>query len=140
MCVPCHVGGKYIRTSGTSMAAPMIAGLVADLLQAHPNWTPDMVKGALTSRFVAANPSLQEVDGLKASSLDWPTPADRGLTPNQLVDPATGNIDYARSSWSRSSWSTTPTAASDDKGVGSSRSSWSRSSWSTRFDPSSITG
>jgi serine protease AprX len=34
-------GGQYIQTSGTSMAAPMIAGLVADLLQAHPGWSPE---------------------------------------------------------------------------------------------------
>ena len=36
-----------------------------------------------------------------------------GIAPNPLVNPATGAIDYTRSSWSRSSWS---------------RSSWSRSS------------
>ncbi len=63
-------GGQYIQTSGTSMAAPMIAGLVADLLQVHPRWTPDQVKGDLTSRAVSENGSLQEPNAVKAV-LNW---------------------------------------------------------------------
>jgi serine protease AprX len=163
MCQPCQIGGDYIKTSGTSMATPMISGLVADLLQSHPTWTPDMVKGALTSRLVTSNPSLQEIDAGKLNALPRPPSANRGLTPNQLVDATTGNIDYTKSSWSRSSWSTasgslsagfarsswscscsTSLAGSTDSSggddVGSSRSSWSRSSWSTHFDPTSVTG
>jgi serine protease AprX len=72
-----------------------------------------------------------------------------GLTPNSLVDTASGDIDYSRSSWSRSSWSTAPdsltagfarsswscacaTSASTDS-IDPTRSSWSRSSWSTKW-------
>ncbi|MBV9097832.1 MAG: S8 family peptidase, partial [Frankiaceae bacterium] len=38
---------SYIRGSGTSQATAVTSGLVALLLQAHPNWTPDQVKLAL---------------------------------------------------------------------------------------------
>ncbi len=97
-------GGQYIQTSGTSMAAPMIAGLAADLLQAHPRWTPDQVKGDLNGGAVSENPSLQEPNAVKAV-LDWNPPvANQGLTPNKLID-ATGNVNYTLGTWSLATWS-----------------------------------
>jgi hypothetical protein len=38
----------YLRTSGTSLATPLVAGAVALLLQMHPHWTPMDVWTALT--------------------------------------------------------------------------------------------
>ncbi len=148
MCPTCIVGGQYIRTGGTSMAAPMISGLIADLLQYHPSLTPNQVKGALTSSSVAAN-SLPEVNAYKVGTLSNPPLANQGLTPNTLIADASGNIDYSRSSWSRSSWSTATGAlgaafarsswscncsTTSTGTVDPSRSSWSRSSWSTYFE------
>jgi len=47
MCPSCVVDGAYLRLGGTSMAAAVASGAVADLLQRRPGWTPDQVKGAL---------------------------------------------------------------------------------------------
>lgn len=40
-------GGLYMAADGTSMASPHVAGAVALILQAHPNWDVDDVKAAI---------------------------------------------------------------------------------------------
>jgi subtilisin family serine protease len=37
----------YMQLSGTSFAAPVVSAAAAMLVQQHPDWTPDQVKGAL---------------------------------------------------------------------------------------------
>jgi serine protease AprX len=116
--------GEYIRAGGTSMAAPMVAGAAAIGFQLLPSLTPDRIKALLKDSDRPLTDTIDElslVDAARRFSTDGGRLANQGLTPNGYIDPATGDIDYTRSSWSRSSWST----ASDLL-----RSSWSRSSWS----------
>jgi serine protease AprX len=125
LCASCvSEDGEYIRTGGTSMAAPMVAGAAALGFQLVPSLTPDRIKALLRDSDRPLTDSIDElslVDAARRFGTDGGRLANQSLTPNEYIDPATGQIDYTRSSWSRSSWSN----ASDLL-----RSSWSRSSWS----------
>jgi serine protease AprX len=122
LCPTCVIDGSYFQVSGTSLAAPIVAGVAADLIAAHPNWTPAMVKGALVNSATQLTGGAQEVNAQAANWADGDQlTSDQGLTPNTLIDPDTGSIDYNAASWSAGSWSTAtdPLAAS-----------WSAASWS----------
>ena len=96
-------------------------------------------------------PAVEAFKTLEAAYYGRTTPVSTaGLAPNDIVNPATGEIDYTRSSWSRSSWSNASDgltadfarsswsrscwSSADASGVDVTRSSWSRSSWSTSWD------
>jgi serine protease AprX len=41
------VNDDYFKMGGTSVAAPIVSGIVALMLETHPEWTPDQVKWVL---------------------------------------------------------------------------------------------
>lgn len=59
------VGNQYFRMSGTSMAAPMVSGVVALLLNDEPSLTPDQVKFRLMA---TANTNFSGYDPNKAGA------------------------------------------------------------------------
>ena len=142
-CPACVVDDAYLRIGGTSMAAAVVSGEIATLLQAYPDWTPGKVKATVArrTRAVYSSSSASLVDGggdpvsttsptetiyggeaaadkAVANPSSWVVPA---IDPSTLLDPSTLSIDYERLSWSRLSWSEAPDAL---------RASWSRLSWS----------
>jgi serine protease AprX len=150
LCPSCErENGQYIQAGGTSMAAPIIAGVVASILEDRPTWTPDQVKGALVNTLRTLPGGGKEPDSLAAyGASKAKLVSNQGLTPNTLINPDAGAIDYTRSSWSRSRWSTASGSMSADWArsswscncsltttgeVDPTRSRWSRSRWSTSW-------
>lgn len=72
-----HLG--YGQVSGTSMAAPHVAGAAALVKQAHPNWSPAWIKSALMSTSKYMDIYLND-----------------GETPAQPLDMGAGRLDLTR--------------------------------------------
>lgn len=90
-----ETGEGFAMISGTSMAAPHIAGIAALLKQKYPHWSPAAIKSALmtTSTNVdrAERPlQAQQYSGSETMSLATATPFDCGsghVNPRGSLDP-----------------------------------------------------
>lgn len=72
------------------------------MLEEHPDWTPNQVKGAMMA-------TLRDVPGVggtvdAAAALDGSGEANAGLMPSTLLEPGSGEIDWARASFRRASF------------------------------------
>jgi len=149
MCPSCVVDNEYIRLGGTSMAAPVVSGVAALLFQQHPDWTPEQVKATLVETARDVSGGIDEVNAAAALGAEHPaTGADASIAPNELIDTATGGIDYTRSSWGRSSWGRSSWGGAEwarsswgctcggslDGELETTRSSWGAAAWLARWD------
>jgi subtilisin family serine protease len=137
----------YMQLSGTSFAAPVVAGTAADLLAEHPGWTPDQVKGAL---MVSAGPTsatgralgVGAVDASAATAAATPPNPNAALDKFVTADPlggptpvfdaeswgsaVQGNASWGSESWGSESWGS---AYWNAESWGSSY--WSSAVWSS---------
>jgi len=141
------VAPGYIQLSGTSFAAPIIAGAAAQILAAHPTWTPDQVKGALmvtASKTPSAAPLSEGVgivDVAKAASLSSAPNPNLALSKFLVKDPITGGKVFdaaswastasANASWASASWSSASWASASWSSASWASASWASASWAS---------
>ncbi len=141
------VAPGLMRLSGTSFAAPVVAGAAAQILAVHPDWTPSKVKGALmlTADRLAGVDALAQgfgsVDVAKSASITGAPNPNAGL--ERFVGPdatGTGSVfndvswsDAAKASvsWNSVSWSSVSWSDVSWSSVSWSSVSWSDVSWSS---------
>jgi serine protease AprX len=154
---PDHVKAPgYMELSGTSFAAPVVAGTAAQLMARHPGWGPDQVKGALMH---SANPIPQaqpfqggvgQINAIRANMVTSPGNPNKALEQFVVPDPAGGSIpvfdavswydaamndvswdsvSWADVSWSDVSWDSVSWDSVSWDSVSWADVSWSDVSW-----------
>nr|MBP7686659.1 S8 family serine peptidase [Thermoflexales bacterium] len=85
-----RIEGNYFKMSGTSMSAAVVSGIVALMLKAHPELTPDQVKYRLA---MTARPQFSEYSGEAAYTM-WQQGAGRVWAPDAVSTTAEGAANY----------------------------------------------
>ncbi|KAL5541133.1 hypothetical protein UlMin_044382 [Ulmus minor] len=92
---PNYAGEGFAMISGTSMAAPHIAGIAALIKKKHPNWSPAAIKSALMTTSTTIDRGgrpiqAQQYSETEAMKLVTATPFDYGsghVNPRAALDP-----------------------------------------------------
>lgn len=95
------LGHNFALLSGTSMAAPHIAGIAALIKQQHPTWTPSMIASAISTTATKhdnrGDPIMAEGYGVNTLYTAAPFGFGAGLVePTRALDPglvfSSGNL------------------------------------------------
>jgi serine protease AprX len=149
------VSSGYIQLSGTSFAAPIVAGIAAQIIARNPSWGPDQIKGALmatarpTPSAVPGSLGLGEVNAVRsvtATSVPNPNKAlEQFLTSDSSggglpvfdtvswSDTAKANVSWDAVSWSDVSWGDSALATVSWADV-----SWSDVSWADSLSTAAV--
>jgi len=127
---PANLKPQYFKLSGTSTAAPVVAGIAALMLQEDPTLTPDDVKARLMASAdpIPGAPALAEGAGavdapaalaadLRSSGYDLSADLGNGST----ILPPDVLVQWAKYSWTKYSWTK----------YSWTKYSWTKYSWTT---------
>jgi serine protease AprX len=150
------VAPGYMQLSGTSFAAPVVSGTVAQMLARNPNLTPDQVKGALmlTARPVEGAPQgaagVGQITASRAIAVSSPPNPNAGL--NQFLvygggelpifdaeawgeavqsDAAWNGAAWSDAAWSSAAWSSAAWSSAAWSSGSFEAAAWSDAAWSS---------
>ena len=134
------VDGSYFKMSGTSVAAPIVSGAVALLLQDEPNLTPDQVKYRLMA---TANKNWQGYSQDKAGAgyLDiyaaiygtTTQSANTGTLPSQLLTTGSEPISWGSIGWNSIGWNSIGWNSIGWNSIGWNSIGWNSIGWNSDY-------
>ena len=141
------VAPGLMQLSGTSFAAPLVAGVAANLLALHPDWSPDQVKGALmlsaapSSAAAPLSVGVGVLDTAAALAVTDPPNPNAALDAFVVTDPISttpvfdtaswGTAVQANASWGTASWGTASWGTASWGTASWGTTYWSSASWGT---------
>ena len=131
------VSPGYMWMSGTSFAAPIVAGAAAQILARHPDWGPDQVKGALmlTAQYVPTDwqqAGVGEVDGAAAASLPYTPPnPNENLYAFVSTDPTNGQSSFDQAAWASAVSTEAAWSSAAWESAAWASAAWASAAWSS---------
>lgn len=126
----------YLQLSGTSLAAPIVAGSAAIVAGKHPDWTPDQVKGALMltaeplPRATWRSSGVGAVNAARAAAVVDPPNPNLALREFLVPDPDGGSVQvFDAAAWTRVVESDPAWASVAWGSVAWGSSAWSSVAW-----------
>jgi len=142
--------GEYFRVSGTSMAAPMVAGVVAHMLYTNPDLTPDQIKYFLMHDAQAQISSNGQSGGYLDASEYGDEPEDWGVEnqdnmphmllrqmavvayyANEMCDQPVEACDMSNVDWDSINWATINWATINWATINWASINWATINWAT---------
>jgi serine protease AprX len=151
------VAPGYLLMSGTSFAAPVVAGTAAYILARHPSFTPDQVKGALmltarpTPEAIPLSTGVGEVAADAAVEVNNPPNPNLALnqfvhtnlltgskvfdqatwTTNALLNPTWDAATWTTATWTTATWTTATWTTATWTTATWVSATWTTATWTT---------